>query len=90
MSPTTKLIARLAVAIGLIGSLAAPALAQSAAARHDTYHAYGQQRDQTQANGWHSPNSNWDVYNSRGQYVGSDPDPRIRDMLRNDPSEGQQ
>ena len=89
MIPTTKLIARLAVAIGLIGSLAAPALAQTTA-KHNAYHAYGQQRRQVQTNGWHSPNSNWDVYNDRGQYVGSDPDPRIRDMLRSDPSEGQE
>jgi len=28
------------------------------------------------------------VYDIRGRYVGSDPDPRIRDQLRRDPSQG--
>jgi hypothetical protein len=32
----------------------------------------------------HSANAAWDVYDSRGIYVGSDPDPRVRmEMLRN-------
>jgi hypothetical protein len=31
----------------------------------------------------HSPNAAWDVYDSRGVYIGSDPDSRIRfDLLR--------
>jgi len=29
----------------------------------------------------HSPNPAWDVYDTRGRYVGSDPDPFIRDYL---------
>jgi hypothetical protein len=29
----------------------------------------------------HSPNPAWDVYNHEGRYVGSDPDPRIREMI---------
>jgi hypothetical protein len=29
----------------------------------------------------HSDNPAWDVYDTRGRYVGSDPDPFIRDML---------
>jgi hypothetical protein len=32
----------------------------------------------------HSANSAWDVYDTRGQYVGSDPDPFIRDSLARD------
>jgi hypothetical protein len=32
----------------------------------------------------HSPNAAWDVYNSRGVYVGSDPDSRIRTELQRD------
>jgi hypothetical protein len=32
----------------------------------------------------HSANPAWDVYDSRGIYVGSDPDPRVRmELLRN-------
>ena len=29
-----------------------------------------------------------DVYDIRGQYVGSDPDPAIRNQLANDPTQG--
>jgi hypothetical protein len=29
----------------------------------------------------HSPNPAWDVYNHSGEYIGSDPDPRIRNMM---------
>jgi len=32
----------------------------------------------------HSANPGYDVYNSRGVYVGSDPDPRIRAELLRD------
>jgi hypothetical protein len=32
----------------------------------------------------HSPNPAWDVYRINGRYVGSDPDPRVRLMLRKD------
>jgi hypothetical protein len=28
------------------------------------------------------------VYSTRGRYIGSDPDPRVRDQLRRDPSQG--
>ena len=28
------------------------------------------------------------VYNERGNYVGSDPDPTVRDQLRRDPTQG--
>src|SRR5262245_41384372 len=29
----------------------------------------------------HSPNPAWDVYDTRGRYIGSDPDPFIRNYL---------
>jgi hypothetical protein len=32
----------------------------------------------------HSPNPQWDVYRLSGRYVGSDPDPNVRLMLRKD------
>ncbi len=32
----------------------------------------------------HSPNPQWDVYRSNGEYAGSDPDPHVRLMLRLD------
>jgi hypothetical protein len=34
-----------------------------------------------------NPGTN-DVYDVRGQYIGSDPDPTIRDQLARDPSQG--
>ena len=30
----------------------------------------------------------YSVYSVRGSYIGSDPDPRVRDQLRRDPSQG--
>jgi hypothetical protein len=35
-----------------------------------------------------SPNPAWDVYDIRGGYVGSDPDPRVRSHLARDPTPG--
>jgi hypothetical protein len=32
----------------------------------------------------HSPNPGWDVYRNNGEYAGSDPDPRVRMMLKRD------
>jgi hypothetical protein len=37
--------------------------------------------------GYRSPYP-YSVYNDRGQYIGSDPDPRVRDQLRRDPTQG--
>ena len=33
-------------------------------------------------------NRNGDVYDQRGNYVGSDPDPTVRNQLRHDPAQG--
>jgi len=32
--------------------------------------------------------SPYSVYSSRGNYIGADPDPRVRDQLRRDPTQG--
>ena len=37
--------------------------------------------------GYRSPNP-YSVYNDRGRYIGADPDPRVRDQLRRDPTQG--
>jgi len=37
--------------------------------------------------GYRSPYP-YSVYNDRGQYIGSDPDPRVRNQLRRDPTQG--
>jgi hypothetical protein len=55
-----------------------------------TWHS-GQARQQTWQSGRvqekrkaHSPNPEWDVYRTSGEYAGSDPDPRVRMYLRTD------
>jgi hypothetical protein len=35
-----------------------------------------------------SYNRSYNVYDSRGNYIGRDPDPTVRDQLRRDPSQG--
>jgi hypothetical protein len=37
--------------------------------------------------GYRSPYP-YSVYGERGQYLGSDPDPRVRNQLRRDPTQG--
>ena len=49
---------------------------------YGSYGAYNQFRDQR------SLNRRNDVYDQHGNYIGSDPDPRVRDQLRRDPSQG--
>ena len=70
--------AMMGVAIALATVLASPAFAKTAASRHDPHDAYARQI-QT----YRSPN----VYVD-GHYVGSDPDPFIRDQLARDPGQG--
>jgi len=53
------------------------------------YNAYARQRDmRPNPRAGQSITRRNDVYDQRGNYVGSDPDPRIRDQLRRDPSQG--
>ena len=85
MTNTTKLMTKLVVAIGLIGSLAfgaaTPSLARSSTGAFaqvpSTAHVLVNRQP-------HASNPRNNVYQD-GQYVGSDPDPFIRDMLRQDP-----
>jgi hypothetical protein len=82
--------AMMGVAIALTTALAVPTFAAAATVRQDARGAYGRdvqprERVQTQQ---HSPNPAWDVYDTRGHYIGSDPDPFVRNQLARDPSEG--
>jgi len=53
------------------------------------YNAYARERDvRPNPRAGHSITRRSDVYDQRGKYVGSDPDPRIRDQLRRDPTQG--
>jgi hypothetical protein len=50
--------------------------------------AYGSARTYDQSRDGRMINRRGSVYDQRGNYVGSDPDPRVRDQLRRDPSQG--
>jgi Ni/Co efflux regulator RcnB len=81
--------------VALSVALATPALSQTAdrateqVAQHQqrSYDAYAQYQPRSSRAG-RSINRRNDVYDSRGNYVGSDPDPRIRDQMRHDPEQG--
>jgi Ni/Co efflux regulator RcnB len=78
-------------------TLATPALSQTAdqvaQGNQRTNDSYSYQRENARANQnnrareQHSTNPHNDVYTLRGEYVGSDPDPVIRDQLGRDPSQ---
>jgi len=91
-----KLFATVSLAAGLAAIVASPALAQNGTHRHsrDPYAAsnpfaayaapYNNGSSYRQAQRPSARGSN-DVYDVRGHYVGSDPDPFIRSQLARDP-----
>ena len=94
-----SLLATMTLAAGLAAVLASPALAQNGTYRQsrdpyaarDPSAAYAAQRGN--ASNYRpaqrtAPRQSYDVYDTRGHYVGSDPDPTIRDQLAHDPSQG--
>jgi hypothetical protein len=86
---TTKAVT--GIAFVLVTMLASPALAQSnQGTGWDAYHSYAQQYDGPQRlvrdGRRHSLHRSWDVYR-RGRYMGSDPDPNVRDMIARDPED---
>ena len=78
------LIATLAVT----AALATPTLAQTRSQVRDQsvsqrdLSAYARSRDGRMIN------RRGNVYDQRGHYIGSDPDPTVRDQLRRDPTQG--
>jgi hypothetical protein len=82
--------------VALAAVLATPALSQTTRNQSRTYDPYAYARDlngnpsdyQSQARARRSLGSRNDVYDQRGAYVGSDPDPLVRDQLRRDPGQG--
>jgi Ni/Co efflux regulator RcnB len=87
------LFSTLAVAV----VVATPALSQTSQGNQRTNDSYSYQREEnsrTRANEnnrvreQRSTNAQNDVYSLRGLYVGTDPDPVIRDQLGRDPSQG--
>jgi len=91
----------LLTAVALAAMAATPALAQTASQRNDqrAFDPYAYARDSSaygRANDYqlgvrraYRNNQGYDVYDDRGQYVGSDPDPRVRDQLGRDPTQGE-
>ncbi len=79
---------KLLTTVALVAVVATPALAQTRdrephrARTTVTQQAYTQDQQQRR-----SVNPTNDVYDIHGQYVGSDPDPTIRNQLANDPSQ---
>jgi hypothetical protein len=94
-----KLFATVSLAAGLAAIIASPALAQNGTHRQsrDAYAAsnpfaayaapYNNGRSY-RATQRPSARGSYDVYDIRGHYVGSDPDPTIRDQLARDPGQG--
>jgi hypothetical protein len=96
----TMLFTTLALSIGL----ATPAISQTVdrapdqlapdqsaqyQPRSDRFDAFAQDRDvRTNSRTPRSITPRNDVYEQRGNYIGSDPDPRVRDQMRRDPSQG--
>ena len=82
---STKTIFSLAVA--LTAGLASPAFAKTTPHAGST--AYDRQLGAYEH--WlaepHSVHPSWDVYNDRGRYRGTDPDPFIRSQLARDPAQ---
>ena len=86
--------AMMGAVVALTAILASPAFAGPADSTRNNSHnspgAYGAYARQTvpYARREHSAHPNWDVYDDRGHYVGTDPDPFIRDQLARDPCPG--
>jgi hypothetical protein len=87
----------LIVTLALTAALATPAIAQT---RYQV-RPYDQSisgRDMSGYGSWGTYNTRFrdgrmidrrgNVYDERGYYIGSDPDPVVRDQLRRDPSQG--
>ena len=80
--------------VALAAVLATPALAQTVQQQPRDPSAYtrdlnGNPGDnQNRARVRTSPRSHNDVYDIRGRYVGSDPDPVVRQQLGQDPTQG--
>jgi hypothetical protein len=84
MIMTIKVITGVALALATV--LASPAFAQSN--RVNAYQSYGQAEYGPRAavNGQPTHRS-WNVYNTNDRYVGTDPDPNVRDMIARDRNE---
>jgi hypothetical protein len=74
---------RILAAAALVAVIATPVSAQSVKSKKQKMTGTWMTQEQKARATGYSPSGNpqWDVY-VRGEYVGSDPDPRVRDTLR--------
>jgi Ni/Co efflux regulator RcnB len=79
---------KLLTTAALVAVVATPAFAQTQdRAQHRARTTVTQQQTYPQDQQRRSVNPSYDVYDIHGLYVGSDPDPTIRNQLANDPSQ---
>lgn len=80
----------LLTSVALVAAIASPALAQTANGGQNRFSStysspyassYGYQQDRRR-----STNPTYDVYSVTGHYLGSDPDPSVRNQLARDPA----
>jgi len=80
----------LVTSVALVAAIASPALAQTANGGQNRFsstyaspyaNSYGYQQDRRR-----STNPAHDVYSTTGHYLGSDPDPSVRNQLAHDPT----
>jgi hypothetical protein len=81
----TTMFTRSAIALALIVGITSSALAATTQPRQTPNAAWdGASAAFAATKRQHSPNPAWDVYDTSGQYVGSDPDPNVRMQLQSD------
>jgi len=79
---------KLFTTVALVALVATPVLAQTNDRTQQRTRAEAPQTNTTQAQQQRRATSRThDVYDVRGQYVGTDPDPTIRAQLANDPTQ---
>ena len=92
-----KLFATVSLVAGVAAVIASPALAQSGKHRHyvrapyaasNPYAAYAAAPYSNYQPVRPSARGSYSVYDIRGNRIGSDPDPTVRDQLARDPSQG--
>jgi hypothetical protein len=74
------------VCVAMVAALAAPAFGKSKKTTAKSQHTVQRMHVQTGSSTVRARSSHpeWDVYRTNGDYAGTDPDPRVRAMLRRD------
>jgi Ni/Co efflux regulator RcnB len=78
---------KLLTTVALVAVVATPALAQTRDRTPQRTRTVATQQTYPQDQQRRSVNPTHDVYDIHGQYVGTDPDPTVRNQLANDPSQ---